>query len=165
MLRPGRKQHIKRFSISHNPITVILLGLLFLIGLAIAWQHSLGAALAYLGLWAVSYPVIYAGTCRYCAYYGNKCPIPLEGSCVHYFFEKKNPPFGLSQLLWATIAYALRVILPVIFIFKYEMTGWGIAFFAVLGGFWVVHLRFSGCPNCINTQCPLNPGPEQREVT
>ena len=47
----------------------------------------------YLALWGLSYPVIYAGACRYCAYYGKACPIPLEGSCVHYFFKKSFGPF------------------------------------------------------------------------
>ena len=165
MIRPGRQQTIQRFSVSHNPITVILLGLLFLIGLAVIWQHSRVAVLAYLGLWAVSYPVIYAGTCRYCIYYGKPCPIPLEGSCVHHFFGKKDKPFGLAQLFWASTAYALRVSLPVIFIFKYGMAIQGGIYFLVLAGFWVVHLRFSGCPNCINTSCPLNPGPSQKETS
>lgn len=157
MIRPARKKRIHRFSISDNLASVILLGILFLTGLAVIWPHSLPAAAVYSGLWAVSYIIIYAGTCRYCAYYGNKCPIPLEGSCVHLFFEKKDRPFGFLQLFWATVAYGFRVILPVIFIFRYQMIGWGTVYFSVLALFWIVHLRFSGCPNCINIQCPLNP--------
>ena len=98
-----------------------------------------------------------AGTCRYCIYYGKKCPIPLEGSCVHKFFEKKKKSFGYMQLVWATVTYGFRVFLPVIFIFRYEMTGWGISYFSLLTVFWIIHLRFTGCPNCINVQCPLNP--------
>jgi len=157
LIRPKRKQHISQFSFSDNYASVILLGLFFICGLLIVWPHSLLAAAAYLGLWAFSYIVIYAGTCRYCVYYGNKCSIPLEGSCVHKFFEKKEESFGVRQLLWATVAYGFRVVLPVIFIFKYHLTGWGIVYFSILTVFWIVHLRFTGCPNCINTQCPLNP--------
>jgi len=129
LIRPKRKQHISQFSFSDNYPSVILLGLLFISGLLIVWPGGLLIAAAYLSLWAASYIVIYAGTCRYCAYYGNKCAIPLEGSCVHQFFEKKEETFGLRQLLWATAAYGLRVVLPVIFIVKYKMIGWGIVFF------------------------------------
>ncbi len=157
MLRPKRNQRIAEFSFSRNYSNAILLGLVFACGLAVIWPHSLLAAAAYPGLWAFSYLVIYAGTCRYCVYYGKKCPIPLEGSCVHHFFEKKEAPFGCRQLFWATVAYGFRVILPVIFIFKYQMAGWGTLYFSILTLFWIIHLRFTGCPNCINVQCPLNP--------
>jgi hypothetical protein len=157
LIRPKRKQHLSRFSLSDNYLSVILLGLFFICGLFIVWTHSLWAAFAYLGLWGFSYFVIYAGTCRYCIYYGEKCPIPLEGSCVPRFFKKKEGTFGILQLFWATVAYGFRVVLPIIFIFKYQMTGWGIVYFSILTVFWIIHLRFTGCPNCINTQCPLNP--------
>lgn len=140
-----------------NYLTAILLGLIFACGLEIVWTISIPTAVAYLGLWGASYLLIYAGTCRYCIYYGKKCPIPLEGSCVHRFFEKKEEAFGYSQLFWATAAYGFRVILPVIFIFRHQMIGWGVIFFTLLTLFWIIHLRFTGCPNCINTQCPLNP--------
>jgi hypothetical protein len=33
-------------------------------------------------------------------------------------------------------------------------------YFFILTIFWIVHLRFTGCPNCINYQCPLNPEQE-----
>lgn len=138
-------------------MSVILLGMVFMCGLFIVWPHSLLAVAAYLGLWAFSYIIIYAGTCRYCIYYGKKCPIPLEGSCVHQFFVKKENSFGYLQLFWATVTYGFRVILPVIFIFRYTMTGWGIIYFSLLTVFWIIHLRITGCPNCINAQCPLNP--------
>ena len=156
MLRPKRKQYIRQFSLSDNYLSVIMLGIMFMCGLFIVWTYSFLAVAAYLGLWALSYIIIYAGTCRYCAYYGKKCPIPFEGSCVHHFFKKKET-FNFFQLFWATAAYGFRVILPVIFIFRDSMTGWGIAYFLLLTGFWIIHLRLTGCPNCINTQCPLNP--------
>jgi hypothetical protein len=157
LLRPKRKQHISQFSLSDNYLSVILLGMVFMCGLFIVWTHSLLPVAAYLGLWAFSYIIIYTGTCRYCIYYGKKCPIPFEGSCVPKFFKKKDKPFGYLHLLWAATAYGFRVVLPVFFIFKYTMTGWGIAYFSLLTLFWIIHLRFTGCPNCINTQCPLNP--------
>jgi hypothetical protein len=53
---------------------------------------------------------------------------------VHRFFAKKDKGFGSTQLAWATVAYA-----------------------GVLLLFWIIHLRLIGCPNCINTACPLNP--------
>ena len=28
---------------------------------------------------------------------------------------------------------------------------WGVAYFSLFFIFWIVHLRFCGCPNCINT--------------
>lgn len=157
MIRPKRKQLIRQFSLSDNYASVILLGIFFICGLLIVLKHSSLAVAIYMGLWVISYPIIYAGTCRYCVYYGKKCPIPLEGSCVHKFFEKKEETFGLTQLFWATTAYGFRVALPIFFIFKYTMIGWGIIYFSLLTLFWIIHLRFTGCPNCANTQCPLNP--------
>jgi len=157
MLKASRNQRLAEFSSGQARPTALLLGLVFGCGLIIAWMHSLFAVSAYGGLWALSYFVIYAGACRTCVYYGKKCPIPLEGSCVNNFFEKKAQPFGFLQLFWATVAYGLRVILPLVLIFRYEMIGWGIAYFSLLALFWIIHLRFTGCPNCINAQCPLNP--------
>lgn len=157
MIRPKRNQQIRQFSFSNNYPSLILLGLVFACGLAITWINSLLAAAAYLGLWGFSYLVIYAGTCRYCVYYGKNCPIPFEGSCVDKFIPKSETPFDYIQLFWAAAAYGFRIILPVILIFKYQMTGWGIIYFSLLTLFWIIHLRFTGCPNCINTQCPLNP--------
>lgn len=140
-----------------NYPTAVLLGLVFACGLGVTWTRSLWAAALYLGLWAFSYPLIYAGTCRACVYYGKKCPIPLEGSCVHKFFKKSDRPFGFRHLFWATVAYGLRVILPVIVIFRDRMVTWGILYFSLLSLFWIVHLKFTGCPNCMNARCPLNP--------
>lgn len=157
MLKAKRNQRVAEFSLPINYPSAILLGLVFAGGLGITWTQNIWAAGAYLVLWALSYLVIYAGTCRNCLYYGKKCPIPLEGSCVHKFFKKTDRPFGYLQLLWATAAYGFRVILPVIVIFRDRMVAWGILYFSTLSLFWIVHLRFTGCPNCINIQCPLNP--------
>ena len=157
MLRPKRKEKIAEFSISKNLPGIVLLSALFVCGLLILINHGFLTIAAYLGLWLISYGIIYAGTCRYCDYYGKSCPIPLEGSCVHKFFKKKETSFGYIQLAWATVAYIFRTVLPVVVIFKYELYGWGIAYFSILALFWIIHLRFTGCPNCINVQCPLNP--------
>lgn len=157
LLRPKRKNRFSEFSIRHNAPTVLLLGALFACGLAISIQSGLPAIAAYLLLWGLSYLVIFAGTCRYCAYYGKRCPIPLEGSCVDRVFPKKAGKFGYWQLFWATAAYGLRILVPVWVILEYRLVGWGTAFGTILAGFWIVHLRVTGCPNCINTDCPLNP--------
>jgi|GEM_PF-83856 len=151
------KKSIFQISTAHNGPTVLLLAALFACGLAVSLHAGAVAALTYLLLWGVSYGVIFAGTCRYCAYYGKKCPIPLEGSCVDRLFTKKAGRFGYRQLLWATAAYGLRLLVPVWVILQYRMIGWGIAYAGLLAGFWIIHLRVTGCPNCINTACPLNP--------
>lgn len=157
MLRPQRKARLDRFSFKDNYLTVLLLLGLFAGGLMISFAYRWLGVLLYMALWAISYAVIYAGTCRHCAYCGEKCPIPLEGSCVHWFFEKKQEGFGYMPLFWATLVYGLRVVLPVIVIIEQAMLGAGIFYLGLLIAFWIVHLRFSGCPNCINTDCPLNP--------
>jgi len=157
LLRPNRKEKIAEFSIPKNYPSIVLIAALFVCGLLILINHGLLAIVAYLGLWIISYGIIYAGTCRYCAYYGKRCPVPLEGSCVHHLFKKSKKSFGYMQLGWASVVYVLRTALPLLIIFKYELYGWGITYFSILALFWIVHLRFTGCPNCINIQCPLNP--------
>ena len=162
MLRPRRKARLNRFSFKDNYLTGILLAGLFACGLFISFAYGWPGLVVYIALWALSYGIIYAGTCRHCAYYGEKCPIPLEGSCVHHFFEKKTEGFGFMPLFWATLVYGLRVALPVYIIFEQAMINMGMVYAAIFLAFWVVHLRFSGCPNCINTECPLNP--DYREI-
>lgn len=157
MLKAHRKQKINDFSIDKNLAAIILLAMLFLVGLGIAGKYGFAGAAAYLALWGISYPIIYAGTCRYCVYYGKKCPIPLEGSCVSRFFGKKDSGFGWIQLLWATFVYLLRIFVPAVIIIHDSMFVWGLAYAGVLILFWIVHLRMTGCPNCVNTECPLNP--------
>ena len=162
MIRPKRKAHLRAFSPVQNRETGLLLGMLFLLGLAISWQGLGGYGMAaYFLLWVASYGVIFAGTCRYCAYYGRTCPIPLEGGMVQWFFAKKNNGFGMAQLAWATLAYGLRVAVPFLVIIRENLWGWGVAYAAILALFWMVHLRITGCPNCVNAACPLNPGKQQ----
>jgi hypothetical protein len=157
MLRPIRKQKVFEFSAKNNLFSALLLVALFLIGLPISFYDGLRGFAAYLALWAVSYFIIFAGACRYCVYYGKKCPIPMEGSCVHRFFEKKDSGFGWIQLIWATVVYLLRILVPAVIIIHDELLIWGLLYVTVLSLFWIVHLRFTGCPNCININCPLNP--------
>ncbi|MDZ7831440.1 MAG: hypothetical protein U5L07_06790 [Desulfobacterales bacterium] len=157
MLKARRKARLKRFSFKDNYLSVLLLAGLFACGFIISLAYGWPGIVVYLALWALSYGIIYAGTCRHCAYYGEKCPIPLEGSCVPRFFEKKDSGFGFMPLVWATLVYGLRVILPVYIIFEQSMVFAGVIYLLLFLAFWMVHLRFSGCPNCINTDCPLNP--------
>ncbi|MBS3759224.1 MAG: hypothetical protein KGY61_11230 [Desulfobacterales bacterium] len=157
MLRPKRKARLDRFSIKDHLVTVMLFLGLFACGLIISLAYGWAGFAAYLALWGLSYPVIYAGACRYCAYYGKSCPIPLEGGLVHRFFEKKAGGFGFMALVWATLAYGLRVVLPVVVIIEHRAYPMGILYGGIFIAFWIAHLRFSGCPNCINTDCPLNP--------
>ena len=158
MIRPRRKGRITTFSPGRNWLTTLLLAALFLMGLAISWRglYLTGVAV-YCLLWAASYIIIFAGACRYCAYYGKSCPIPLEGGIVHRFFAKKDKGFGPIQLAWAPVAYALRAGVPVSVIIIYGQYGWGVSYAGILLLFWIIHLRLIGCPNCINTACPLNP--------
>lgn len=157
MLRAKRKARLNRFSPKDNFLTVLLLLGLFTYGLFISFAYGWTGIAGYLALWALSYPVIYAGACRYCAYYGESCPIPLEGGWVHRFFKKKQEGFGLTALVWATLSYGLRVILPVVIIIDHDLYRVGIIYVGLFIVFWIIHLRFCGCPNCINTECPLNP--------
>jgi hypothetical protein len=157
VIRPKRKERLSEFPPAKNYPSVLLLFGVFGCGLAISFYWNVAGAAAYLGLWGISYLVIYAGTCRYCVYYGKRCPIPLEGSCVHRFFEKKETGFGWLPLFWATLVYGLRVLVPVVIIFRYRLILSGTVYFFLLALFWIVHLRFTGCPNCANTGCPLNP--------
>ncbi len=155
--RPHRKERYTVFPVKANLTTVLLLAVVFGVGLHLSLHFRFCGAAAYLALWALSYPLIYAGACRYCAYYGNRCPIPLEGSCVPWFMAPKAGGFGYMALFWATVAYGLRVAVPAAAIVMGNQWREGILFASVLSLFWIVHLRFSGCPNCINTDCPLNP--------
>jgi len=162
MLRPTRKGKLTEFRPENNLLSILFLGTLFLIGLIISSYDGLRGVTLYLGLWAISYFIIYAGTCRYCVYYGKKCAIPLEGSCVQRFFEKKDSGFGWIQLVWATVVYLLRILVPSVMIIRDRLMIWGLVYAVTLAIFWIIHLRFTGCPNCINIECPLNPEYESR---
>jgi len=157
MLRAKRKNRYAEFPIRANWPTVLILAILFFLGLGISWDMKLPGAVLYGLLWVGSYLVIYMGTCRNCVYYGKRCPIPLEGSCVHYFVKPGKAPFGFAGLIWATLAYAMRVALPFFIIVRGNMMVVGSLYGGFLALFWVIHLYVTGCPNCINDECPLNP--------
>jgi hypothetical protein len=161
ILRPKRKDRLSSFRIETNFLTGFLLAALFLTGCMISLRLDLPGLLSYVLLWALSYFVLFAGACKHCVYYGSTCPVPLEGSCVHYFFQPGKDRFGYGALFWATIAYVLRVCIPVYLIFSHKLIVIGAVYLSILSAFWIAHLRFTGCPNCINYQCPLNPEQER----
>jgi len=116
MLTAKRKNHLSAFSLKTKLPTALLLTLLFCLGFWISLDMRWMGAALYLLLWIGSYGVIYAGTCRNCVYYGKSCPIPLEESCVHRFFSPGRGRFGVVSLLWATLAYVMRVFLPLLIV-------------------------------------------------
>lgn len=153
-----RRGFVGKFSWKDNLATRFTLIALFFLGLYISAQWGPWASAAYVLLWVASYLVLFAGTCRRCAYYGRSCPIPLEGSIVCRVFPKSEKPFTGSALLYASIAYVLRVGLPVGVILQDRLVFEGILLGLIFILFWVSNLFWSGCPNCINYVCPLNPG-------
>ena len=157
MIRPARRNKLAEFSLRVNFFSALALAVLFILGFFISLRIETAGIILYIASWILSYIILFAGTCRNCVYYGKKCPIPLEGSCVSYFFKKGENKFGYISLLWATIAYIFRVCIPVYIIFTEQMVSFGAFYFFTLAMFWIVHLRFTGCPNCVNYQCPLNP--------
>ena len=157
LLRVRRKNRYEEFTIQNKLLNSILLVMLFTCGLYISHSMGIPAIIIYAALWVLSYIVIYAGTCRYCAYYGKGCPIPLEGSMAHRFFSKKEGGFGASQLGWAFVSYLMRIAVPMFIVFYQGMIIPGIIFFAIFSFFGIVHQQIAGCPNCINESCPLNP--------
>ncbi|MGC9324833.1 MAG: hypothetical protein ACP5G0_08830 [Desulfomonilia bacterium] len=157
MLGIQRRNHTERFSESANPTTRVLLTVFFTLGLLISWRRRVFGTAAYLVAWLLSYGVIYAGTCRNCAYYGKPCPIPLEGSCVQVFVPRGDTRFGYGSLFWATSAYVMRVSVPAAILHADRLIAAGAAYTGILALFWINHLWREGCPNCINLECPLNP--------
>jgi hypothetical protein len=139
-------------------VTQAMLAVLFLSGLYISILYHPLASIPYILLWLASYLVLFAGTCRHCVYYGKACPVPLEGSMVCHVFPKSGKPFGWPALFFATIAYILRIGIPVVVLVQKRLLAEGIVFGLVFILFWAVHLFISGCPNCMNYPCPLNPG-------
>ena len=153
-----RKGHIDRFSWKDNLLTRFTLIALFLFGLYISTQYDFRSSIAYILLWVVSYLVLFAGTCRRCAYYGRACPIPLEGSLVCHVLHKSEKPFTWSAIFYASISYVLRIGIPIAVIIRERLVLRGILFGLLFIIFWIAHLFSSGCPNCVNYQCPLNSG-------
>ncbi len=157
MLRPNRKKWLSAFSFREKIATLTLLSALFGYGLLISLHFSLLGFFLYLALWGLSFFLIYINACRRCPYYGKKCPVPLEGDCVQLFFGKSEKAFGWTSLVWALIAYCLRIALPTVIMIIEDKGVAGVFYYGLFALFWFVHLRVAGCPNCINTACPLNP--------
>jgi len=157
MIRAKRRSRYKEFPIKANLAAALILSFIFFHGLILSLRIKPFGSPAYLVFWIVSYFIIYMGTCRNCAYYGKRCPVPLEGSCVNRFFKKGKTPFGYFSLLAAAFAYLLRIAVPIVAIVVNRLFIQGGVYVGLLILFWTVHLRFTGCPNCINESCPLNP--------
>jgi hypothetical protein len=157
MIKAKRRSRHAEFPVKTNLATILILCFIFFHGLVLSLRIKPFGAPLYLFLWIFSYFVIYAGTCRNCVYYGKRCPVPLEGSCVNRFFKKGEKPFGYYSLLAASFAYLLRVAVPIAVIAVDRILIQGGLYIGMLFLFWVVHLRVTGCPNCINESCPLNP--------
>ena len=155
-LKPKRKAKLSEFTIKEYGINAILMVILFLLGLYLSWKLSTFAGLLYVLLWVASYPLIHATTCRNCVYYGKQCPVPFEGGCSHLMFDRGNN-FGLLAGLGGLLAYFLRICIPCVAIIQ---TG-SIIYFALYTGvivlFFYVLFYHTGCPNCIQTKCPMNP--------
>jgi hypothetical protein len=157
MIRPARRNKLPEFNTRTNFLSALALAVLFILGFFISLKFKTAGIIFYIASWILSYIILFAGTCRNCVYYGKRCPVPLEGSCVSYFFDKKEEKFGFMSLIWAGAAYSVRVAVPVYIIFRFHLVMFGITYFSAFALFWIIHLRYSGCPNCINIQCPLNP--------
>ena len=157
-----RNEHLSEFCIRNNPVALTALTGLFFTGAYLTMMLAPLLLLAYAGLWVLSYMVLYFGTCRYCAYYGKSCPVPLEGSLVNRVVKRSTKPFGWMAIGYAFFAYMLRIAVPVAAIVKRQLYIEGAIFGVFFLAFWIAHLLVSGCPNCVNYGCPLNPGAENR---
>lgn len=151
-----RKKRLTEFTIKAYGINGGLMAMIFLFGLSLSWELSLFAVGLYLISWLASYPIIHAITCRNCVYHGKQCPVPFEGGCSHLTSDRGNN-FGLLAGLGGMLAYFLRVCIPYVAI---SHSG-SVLFFILYTGnivilFYVLFYH-TGCPNCINAKCPMNP--------
>jgi hypothetical protein len=151
-----RKARLSEFTIREYGINGIFVAALFLFGLFLSWKLSAFAGMLYLLLWLLSYPVIHATLCRNCVYHGKQCPVPFEGGCSHLISDKGHN-FGVLVGIGGILAYFMRVCIPYVAIFQTGSVLYFILYTGVLAGFFYVLLYHTGCPNCINTNCPFNP--------
>ncbi len=151
-----RKRRLSEFTPKEYGINGGLMAALFTFGLYLSWKLSIFAGLVYLLLWVASYFLIHATTCRHCVYHGRQCPVPLEGGCSHLTFEGGDN-FGILAGLGGLVAYFMRVCIP----YTAIMHSGSVLHFMVYTGlivlFFCVLFFHTGCPNCINTKCPMNP--------
>ncbi len=151
-----RKKRLSEFTIKEYGINAVIMAALFLFGLFLSWDLSTFAGLLYLLFWVVSYFVIHATTCRNCVYHGKQCPVPFEGSCSHLTFDQGDN-FGILAGVGGLVAYFLRLCIPYVAIFQAGSIMYFILYSSVLASFFYVLFYHTGCPNCIQTKCPMNP--------
>ena len=152
-----RNQKLSAFTIKEVGINGLLMGLLFGFGLFLSLNLSVFAGLLYVLLWVSSYFLIHATTCRHCVYHGKQCPVPFEGGCSHLTVERGHH-FGLLAGLGGLLAYFLRLCIPYAAIVQSGSVVNFVLYSGVLALFFYVLFYHTGCPNCINSQCPMNPG-------
>ena len=151
-----RKKKLDKFTLKEYGINAVLMAIIFLFGLYFSWELSNFAGMLYLLLWVASYFVIHATTCRNCVYHGKQCPVPLEGGCSHLTFERGNN-FGLIAGVGGLLAFFLRLCIPYVAIIKAGSMMYFVLYSGIVILFFYVLLYHTGCPNCINTKCPMNP--------
>ena len=151
-----RKKRLSEFTIKEYGINAGFMFILFLFGLYLSWELSTFAGGLYVILWVASYFVIHATTCRNCVYHGKQCPVPLEGGCSHLTSEPGNN-FGILAGGGGLLAYFLRVCIPYVAILQAGSVMYFALYTGVIMLFFYVLLYHTGCPNCINTKCPMNP--------
>ena len=151
-----RKNRLSEFTIKEYGINGLLMAILFLFGLYLSWKLSTFAGMLYVLLWVASYPLIHATTCRNCVYYGKQCPVPFEGGCSHLMFERGNN-FGILAGVGGLLAYFLRVCIPYLAIIQAGSAMYFALYTGVILLFFYILFYHTGCPNCIQTKCPMNP--------
>lgn len=151
-----RKQRLSEFTIREYGLNGAFVAILFLFGLFLSWKLSAFAGMLHLLLWLLSYPVIHATLCRNCVYHGKPCPVPLEGSCSHLAFDKGHD-FGILAGIGGLVAYFMRVCIPYAAIFQMGAVLHFVLYTGIIAGLLYVLLYHTGCPNCLNRQCPFNP--------
>ena len=155
-MRAQRKGEFEEWPLNHQFIVGAILALLFLEGLFIVARHGALHIAILIALWIASFPVIHFSMCRKCRYYGKRCPIPGEGNFVHLLFRKKEGPTGLLNWMGVLLCYVMRLGYPVIFLDKNSI--WiGIIYATTFLVYMLILGRVLGCPNCIKTECPMNP--------
>jgi hypothetical protein len=151
-----RKNRLSAFTIKEYGINGIFVVILFLFGLFLSWNLSAFAGMLYLLLWVLSYPVIHGTLCRNSVYHGKQCPVPFEGTCSHLSFDRGHN-FGILAGISGFLAYFMRVCIPYVALFQMGSVLHFLLYTSVILGFLYVLLYHTGCPNCINTKCPMNP--------
>ncbi len=157
-LRARRKGQFEQWPPLYTGAIGALTLLLFLEGIFIVAPHGLFHVSVVLVLWILSYPVIYYGMCRTCTYYGRRCPVPGEGSLVHYFLNRREASPGWSAWTMVGLCYVMRLGYPLICLVRFHTPWWyGVVYGFSIMAFTVVLTRMIGCPYCTRNTCPLNP--------